>query len=75
MAYIDYKKAFHSVPHEFLIDILRVYKINPKIIEILKHAIGQWCTTLYVSDGIKPVTSRTVNINRWIFQGDALSAL
>jgi hypothetical protein len=28
-----------------------------------------------VSDGIKTITTRTVNINRGIFQGDALSAL
>jgi hypothetical protein len=71
--YIDYKKAFDSVLHKFLTGILTVYKIDPKITELLKHAMRQWCTTLNVSDGIKTITTKTVNINRGIFQGDALS--
>jgi hypothetical protein len=37
--------------------------------------MGQWCTTLNVPVGITTITIRTVNINRGIFQGDALSAL
>jgi hypothetical protein len=75
MAYIDYKKAFDLVLHKFLIDILIVYKIDTEIIELLKHAMGQWCTTLNMLDGITTITTRTVNINRGIFQGDTLSAL
>jgi hypothetical protein len=34
--------------------------------------MGHWCTTLNASDGI---TTRTVNMNRGIFQGDDLNAL
>lgn len=30
--YIDYKKASDSIPHSWLLQILQIYKINPKIV-------------------------------------------
>ena len=35
MAWIDYKKAFDSVPHEWIIETLTTYKISPIIINFL----------------------------------------
>lgn len=31
-AYIDYKEAFDSILHTWLIKILQIYKINPSVI-------------------------------------------
>ena len=35
IAYIDYHKAFDSVPHSWLIHVLEIYKIDPLIINSL----------------------------------------
>lgn len=35
--YIDYQKAFHSVPHSWLIQIIEIYNINSKIIDFLRN--------------------------------------
>ena len=39
MALIDCKKAFNSVPHSWLIDIMKAYKVYPKIIQPNKEMI------------------------------------
>jgi hypothetical protein len=33
--FIDYKKAYDSVPHSWLIKILKIYKINIKLNHLL----------------------------------------
>lgn len=75
MAYVDYKKAFDSVPHSYLIDILEIYKIDQKLIIFLQRIMTKWSTILNISDGKTSLTSRNIKINRGIFQGDSLSAL
>ena len=75
MAYIDYKKAFDSVPHDYLIDILRVYKIDINVINFLQHAMKFWTTSLHIAIDGNMTQSRELNIRRGIFQGDSLSAL
>ena len=37
--FIDYKKAFDSVPHSWLIDTLHIYKIPPTLITFLHHTM------------------------------------
>jgi hypothetical protein len=44
--YIDYKKAFDSVPHDWLIRVLEIYKIDPITISFLKHAMSTWKTKI-----------------------------
>lgn len=59
MAYIDCKKAFDSVPHSLLIDILELYKIKPVIIQFFQHLMPEWNT----SRRIKSAAAQT-NIGR-----------
>lgn len=75
MAYIDYKKAFDSTPHSFLLEILKIYKINNNIIQLISSAMETWSTTLYISNGERTLQTRKISIRRGIFQGDSLSAL
>lgn len=75
MAYIDYKKAFDSVPHSYLINLLEIYKIDPLIVGFMRYAMRGWRTTLFLTDGERVLKSRAVYIRRGIFQGDSLSPL
>lgn len=71
ISYIDYSKAFDSVPHDWLLRVLDIYKVCPRIINTLGHLMRQWRTDL-------KLPSRhigTVRIKRGIFQGDSLSPL
>ena len=36
-AWIDYKKAFDSVPHSWILKCLQMYKINPVLITFIEE--------------------------------------
>jgi hypothetical protein len=74
-AFIDYKKAYDSVPHSWLIKILKIYKINLDLINFLSHVMTFWRTTLNLSINNNKLKSEPIQIKRGIYQGDSLSAL
>ncbi|XP_045541420.1 uncharacterized protein LOC123722902 [Papilio machaon] len=45
-AWVDYKKAFDSVPHSWLKRVLELYKVDCTVRDFLGHCMGQWSTTL-----------------------------
>lgn len=71
-AYIDYRKAFDSIPHTWLLHALEIYKIDPVIVNVLETIMNAWNTTLILNGNLK---SSPIKIRRGIFQGDALSPL
>lgn len=71
MCWIDYKKAFDSVPHSWIIETLKMHKINDKIIELIRTSMGNWNTTLKINNK----TVHETDIRRGIFQGDSMSPL
>ena len=71
MAWIDYKKAYDSVPHSWILECLRLYNVNPKLLAFIKMSMNHWRTELEANG--KKIAS--VNIQRGIYQGDALSPL
>lgn len=71
MAYIDYKKAFDSVPHDWLIKVLEIYRVNPTIIRLLTHAMTTWETQAKIGGS----AISNIKIRRGIYQGDSLSPL
>ena len=75
MAWIDYKKAFDSVPHSWINRCLDLYKIDGSLRTFLANQVTQWKTdiTLFPKDGEIKVPA--VKIKRGIFQGDSLSPL
>ncbi|XP_075971947.1 uncharacterized protein LOC142973811 [Anticarsia gemmatalis] len=73
--YIDYKKAYDSVPHSWLIEVLNIYKIHPTIVNFLKSAMINWTTILKLSSPTEVIETDPIQIQRGIFQGDALSPL
>jgi hypothetical protein len=74
-AFIDYKKAYDSVPHSWLIKILKIYKINLDLINCLSHIMIFWRTTLNLSINNTKLKSEPIQIKRGIYQGDSLSPL
>lgn len=74
-SYIDYKKAFDSVPHTWLTQILEIYKIHPTITRFLQHTMQNWNTTLTINDTNTQLRTQPIQIRRGIFQGDSLSPL
>ena len=75
MAWIDYQKAFDSVPHSWLIKSLKLIGINDKIISFLKKAMNYWKTSMRLHAEGKIIETEDLEIHRGIFQGDSLSAL
>ena len=73
--WIDYKKAFDSVPHSWIEKSLEIHKICPTTINFIRKSMNNWKTTLnlYHVNGI--LKSRPLTIRRGIFQGDSLSLL
>jgi hypothetical protein len=71
LAYIDYSKAFDSVPHRWLIKVLEVFKVCPKIQKVLASMMTTWRTKLMLNGQ----DLGDIDILRGIFQGDSLSPL
>ncbi|XP_044760829.1 uncharacterized protein LOC123318276 [Coccinella septempunctata] len=74
MAFIDYKKAFDSVPHSWLIHALKIHKVSPDIVSFLETSMRQWSTVLTLHTTEQIIQSKEIPIRRGIFQGDPLSA-
>ena len=74
-AWIDYRKAFDSVPHDWILKSLDLYKISPVISNFIRGAMSSWKTKLCLSHSEGMIKSNFLNIRRGIFQGDSLSPL
>ena len=58
--WIDYKKAFDSVPHSWILRCLQMYKIDPVLIEFIEQSMKQWKTnmTLVHKEGVLETTNQ-----------------
>ena len=74
-SWIDYKEAFDSLPHSWIIETLELYKVSPEIANFMKVNMENWKTTLLLRHAIGTLTSRLIEIKSGIFQGDSLSPL
>ena len=59
-AWIDYEKAFDSVPHSWILRCLQMYKIHPVLIEFIEQSMKQWKTnmTLVHKEGVLETTNQ-----------------
>ena len=71
MIWIDYKKAYDSVPHSWISNTLDMMGVATNIGRFLGKAMGMWKTTLTIDND----TIGDVKIRRGIFQGDSLSPI
>ena len=75
MAWVDYKKAYDSVPHSWIIRCLDIYKISPPIKEFLKSQMQKWTMNITLRHTNGEIYLPDVKVRRGIFQGDSLSPL
>ena len=75
MAWIDYKKAFDSVPHTWILKCLELYNINEEIRSFLAAQMVKWKTTICLNHYESQIEIPDIKIKRGIFQGDSLSPL
>ena len=75
VAWINYAKAYDSVPHRWILHCLETYKFDPNLVNYFKHAMKKWKTQLHLNHTSATITSRTIDINSGIFQGDSPSGL
>lgn len=75
LAWIDYRKAFDSVPHSWLIEVLKIYRTNATLLTFIIKSMKNWKTDLYLRTKDESVTIRNINIRCGIYQGDSLSPL
>ena len=73
IAWIDYKKAFDSVPHSWIEKCLETFKISPVLRNFLSHSMRMWKTTLVLKTVENTLNAGDISINSGIFQGGYLS--
>ena len=75
MAWIDYKKAFDSVPHSWILKALRIYRVSPTVINFVEESMKDWKTEMHLFHRNGAIKTEKIAIKRGIFQGDSLSPL
>ncbi|CAB3227168.1 unnamed protein product [Arctia plantaginis] len=74
--WIDYKKAYDSVPHTWLLRVMELYKIDTTLCTFMETCMRQWRTVLcYAGCRQSQGDGEYIMIKRGIFQGDSLSPL
>ena len=73
--WLDYKKAFDSVPHSWLIRSLELAKVPEKIIKAIKQLMLKWRTNVYLYGEHASVETDFITYLRGILQGDTLSLI
>ena len=52
MAWINFRKAFDSVPHDWIIKCLQLYGVNSQVQQFLFHSMCLWHTILTVNGDV-----------------------
>ena len=73
--WIDYRKAFDSIPHDWLQKSLEIHKFPEKIVNFFSTTMKKWKTTLSISTEDEKISTDPMEIKTGIFQGDCPSGL
>ena len=71
MMWFDYKKAFDSVPHDWIIKALKLAKVPDEIVKTVMNLMETWSTQLSLND----ITTNLIKYLCGILQGDCLSLI
>ena len=73
--WLDYRKAFDSIPHSWLIKSLKLAKVPDDILNALENLTQSWYTILHLNGNNENVASSLIKISKGIYQGDSLSVM
>ena len=73
--WLDYKKAFDSVPHSWLLKSLELAKMPPLVIKAIERLTQTWSTNAYLKTPNGDITTDEIKYRRGILQGDSLSVI
>ena len=75
MMWVDYKKAYDSIPHSWLMKMFNLYKIDKITSKFITELMPTWCTKTYLHHAKGTISTDDIKYRRGIFQGDTLSPL
>ena len=70
--WLDYQKAFDSIPHDWMIQSLRLAKIPEKLVTAIETLTKQQATIVQLHGDQTSITSDVINFSNGIFQGDSI---
>ena len=73
--WLDYQKAFDYIPHDFMIQSLRLAKIPEKLVTVVETITKQCATIVQLHRNQSFITSDVIHFSNGIFQGDSISIL
>ena len=75
MAWIDYRKAYDSIPHSWILKVMNMYKVHPMVRGFIESSMSKWKTNMTLVHKEGTLETGPISIKRGIFQGDSLSPL
>ena len=71
--WFDYRKAFDSVPHKWIITSLELAKVPRKLITAIEVLMKSWATQLYLQSRTESFITNSIPYKTGILQGDCLA--
>ena len=71
MAWVDYQKAYDTIPHSWIIESLKFANVADNIVNFIERSMKSWNINLSLNGEFLA----NVDVKRGIFQGDSLSPL
>ena len=75
VAWLDYQKAFDSMPHSWIIRALEIMGVHPNLVNACKNMMKHWATVIQLNGNAGQIVTSEIKIRRGIYQGDAFSPL
>ena len=73
--WLDYRKAYDSIPHPRILETLRLAKIPENIVNAVKALISKWSTQLNLPTENSNIDAGEIRYNKGVLQGDFLSVV